>query len=432
MAKNCKPSIIIPDKYSVVVVQNITERNDISCKLRQNGMIAIVVEEGYAQYQIQTQQGFYGVCDNNAWVQIETGTKIFDGSNLVIINDEEHKQEYLQSPLIKVGQMVFYVPENKYYRYDGYDFVDPFSNKLEKPTQFTNDPDEHYIPVYDNELGNPEWLPSNTLGKVESVNNITPTPGSKNIELTLSNFVDDVGYATDIELTQLAETLDTRIVKVEGINYIWNPTNRSLTLFDASGRQMSQVSLVSLDNEGTDIRYNASTLSLDLYNADNELLDSIPVSSFIGSVGTRLQLNSNELQLKDSQGNVLSTVSFAVSNIQGLQTALEGKLDKGGYSGTAQDLKNSIETKQNKLSSFDESILIETDGNIEGNVSLFTEYFNQQVCELNFTPIQIIGVYQDGIKLLPEEFNITLPKTITITTYSTEKIEIQYTHLKNN
>ena len=114
------------------------------------------------------------------------------------------------------------------------------------------------------------------------------------------------------------------------------------------------------------------------------------------------------------------------------QTALNNKLDKGTYTGNAQDLKNDIETKQKKLSSFDESILIEPDGNIEGNVSLFTEYFNQQVCELNFIPTQIIGVYQDGIKLLPKEFNITLPKTITIKTYSTEKIEIQYTHLKNN
>ena len=29
MAKKCKPNTIIPDKYSVVVVQNITERNYI-------------------------------------------------------------------------------------------------------------------------------------------------------------------------------------------------------------------------------------------------------------------------------------------------------------------------------------------------------------------------------------------------------------------
>ena len=138
---------------------------------------------------------------------------------------------------------------------------------------------------------------------------------------------------------------DERIENLEGINYTWSPTNRTLTLFDRGGNQLSQVSLVSLDNEGTDIRYNASTLSLELYNADNELLDSIPVSSFIGSVGTQLQLNSNQLQLKDSQGNILSTVSFTVSNIQGLQTALDGKLDKGGYTGTAQDLYTHIDGK---------------------------------------------------------------------------------------
>ena len=121
---------------------------------------------------------------------------------------------------------------------------------------------------------------------------------------------------------------DGRIENLEGLNYIWSPTNRTLTLFDKEGDQLSQVSLVSLDNEGTDLRYNSTTLSLELYNADNELLDSIPVSSFIGSVGTQLQLNSNELQLRDSQGNVLSTVSFSIVNIQGLQTALDGKLNK--------------------------------------------------------------------------------------------------------
>ena len=144
------------------------------------------------------------------------------------------------------------------------------------------------------------------------------------------------------------DSQDSRLENLEGINYTWSPTNRTLTLFDRGSNQLSQVSLVSLDNEGTDIRYNASTLSLELYNADNQLLDSIPVSSFIGSVGTQLQLNSNQLQLKDSQGNILSTVGFTVSNIQGLQTALDGKLDKGGYIGNAQDLKNSIDSKLNK------------------------------------------------------------------------------------
>ena len=85
-----------------------------------------------------------------------------------------------------------------------------------------------------------------------------------------------------------------------------------------------------------------------MYNADNELLDSIPVSSFIGSVGTQLQLNSNQLQLKDSQGNVLSTVSFSIVNIPGLQTALDSKLNKGSFPGNASDLKTEIDGKLNK------------------------------------------------------------------------------------
>ena len=121
---------------------------------------------------------------------------------------------------------------------------------------------------------------------------------------------------------------DSALNNLEGINYTWSPTNRTLTLFDRGGNQLSQVSLVSLDNEGTDLRYNASTLSLELYNANNELLDSIPVSSFVGSVGTQLQLNSNELQLKDNQGTILATVTFEVNNINGLQTILNNKQDR--------------------------------------------------------------------------------------------------------
>ena len=87
--------------------------------------------------------------------------------------------------------------------------------------------------------------------------------------------------------------------------------------------------------------------------------------------------------------------------------------------------------KQDKLSSFDESILIENDGNIEGNVSLFEEYFEQQECELNFIPIQIIGVYQDGIRLSKSEYEIILPKKIKIKEYVDENIQIEYTHLKS-
>ena len=118
-------------------------------------------------------------------------------------------------------------------------------------------------------------------------------------------------------ITNLQTALDNinnDINNLEGINYIWSPTNRTLTLFDREGNQLSQVSLVSLDDEGTSLKYNDITLSLELYNEADELLTSIPVSSFIGSVGTQLQLNANQLQLKDSQGNVLSTVTLQIDS----------------------------------------------------------------------------------------------------------------------
>jgi hypothetical protein len=114
-----------------------------------------------------------------------------------------------------------------------------------------------------------------------------------------------------------------------------------------------------------------------------------------------------------------------------INTALGLKLDKGSYTGTAQILKNEIDSKQKLLSSFDESILIEDDGNIEGNVSLFEESFEQKECELNFEPIQIVAVYQDGIKLSNSEYEIILPKKIKIKEYVDENIQIEYTHLKS-
>ena len=44
-------------------------------------------------------------------------------------------------------------------------------------------------------------------------------------------------------------------------------------------------------------------------------------------MGTHLALNSNTLQLIDSQGNILSNVNFNVSNISNLQKVLDDKLD---------------------------------------------------------------------------------------------------------
>lgn len=123
------------------------------------------------------------------------------------------------------------------------------------------------------------------------------------------------------QLEQNDILFDTRIDILEDTQYIWNSANRQIEVY-RGGSLFSTVSLVSLDNEGTDLRYNSDTKSLELYNDDGELLDSIPIEDFVGNVATQLTLSSNTLSLKDSQGNVLSSVGFQVSNIGGLTNLL--------------------------------------------------------------------------------------------------------------
>lgn len=126
-----------------------------------------------------------------------------------------------------------------------------------------------------------------------------------------------------------------------------------------------------------------------------------------------------------AQDDLINDLSSELDSERARNDAQDSRLEN------LEDLKNDIDSKQQKLSSFDESILIETDGNIEGNISLFEEYFEQQECVLNFTPIQIIGVYVNGIKQKPSSYTITLPKKITIINFTSgDYIEIQYTKLK--
>ena len=169
----------------------------------------------------------------------------------------------------------------------------------------------------------------------------------------------------------------------------------------------------------------------------NTLINSIDLSNYYTKNEVDINLASKQDVLKYTPENIANKSDSYTSNSsttyvssKALVKGLATKLDKGTYTGTAQSLKNEIDSKQKLLSSFDESILIENNGNIEGNVSLFEEYFEQQECELNFTPIQIVAVYQDGIKLLKSEYEIILPKKIKIKEYVDENIQVQYTKLK--
>ena len=279
------------------VVKNITERDAIDCCYRKLGMKVLVIGEDFSfkEYVLKSNN-----CKENIWQKRNT---ITEEDNVTLVEDYSELGEDLSTQR-DLNLVLKQILQNLQTQIDNIELTD-------EKVQITENTDFAQI------------------GENQKIFN-------KNVSI----------YKNNNDLKNQEQ--DGRLENLEGINYTWSPTNRTLTLYDNNGNQLSQVSLVSLDNEGTDIRYNASTLSLELYNSDNELLDSIPVSSFIGSVGTQLQLNSNQLQLKDSQGNVLSTVSFSIINIQGLQTALDSRLNKGSYSGNASDLKTEIDSKLNK------------------------------------------------------------------------------------
>lgn len=86
MDKKCVPSTAIiccdtdsvlgKNQFTTVTVQNIAERNEIPCKLRKDGMIAIVREENYFQYQLRPGPES-GLCNNGSWVLMQTSDEVY-------------------------------------------------------------------------------------------------------------------------------------------------------------------------------------------------------------------------------------------------------------------------------------------------------------------------------------------------------------------
>ena len=239
------------------------------------------------------------------------------------------------------------------------------------------------------------------------------------------------------------QILDSSCVFYEGPSLIFSGvnTNDSVeTVIQKLNLKLESIPRINLDNYYTKTEVNTLINNIDLsnYYTKNETypkteVDALFTQTYSYINGSIADYNNT---IQTQFGNYYTKIEINSQllnyyNKTELDTNLATKLDKGTYTGTAQDLKNEIDSKQKLLSSFDESILIETDGNIEGNISLFEEYFEQQECELNFIPIQIVGVYVNGIKQKPSLYTITLPKTISVTNFTSgDYIEIQYTKLK--
>lgn len=104
-----------------------------------------------------------------------------------------------------------------------------------------------------------------------------------------------------------------------------NPAGATISLLDENGNLLDTVSLGFLNNEGTTLVYNSTDETIEIRNDDNDLLSSIPVSSFVTNVGSNLNLSGSQIQLRDDSNAVLSTINLSISSVQGLQGALDGK-----------------------------------------------------------------------------------------------------------
>lgn len=186
--KCCKPGPFFnPDYFGHVVVQTLEELNSIPCKLRQDGMVATIVQDNYSEWQIQSSRTGFGICDNQVWVKVSAGDLVYDGGNLFIFETEQDADSYISnSHTTKQGQMLYITELDNYYKFDGQDgYTDPFPNKLEVPTtQGTDETLEYKIPTYVN--GKPYWRNATDFGKVDSVNNKRPDD-NKNVNIDIDD-----------------------------------------------------------------------------------------------------------------------------------------------------------------------------------------------------------------------------------------------------
>ena len=195
-----------------------------------------------------------------------------------------------------------------------------------------------------------ETTNSNSL--VEAINEVL---GMSNGSLYLENLIDvDIPTPTIDDVLTFNGTdwiaspdLDIRIGEIEGLGLFANQTAQEISIKNASGVTLSTISVAFLNNEGTTFIYNATTEKLELQNDLGTILAEIPVSAFVSNLAKTISLGGNKLDLKDTAGNILSFVNFGIENIDGLQAAINVKVDK--VPGKALSTNDYTTTEKNKL-----------------------------------------------------------------------------------
>ena len=153
-------------------------------------------------------------------------------------------------------------------------------------------------------------------------------------------------------------------------------------------------------------------VDLSNYYTKSETYSKTEITNFLNNKQNNLGYTPENIVNKSDSYTASSSTTYA--STKALVDGLATKLDKGS------------------LTSNDDSLLVEGE-NIEVQLSIYSEEFEQKTFNLAFTPINILGVYQNGIYLRTSEFVLNLPKSITINNYNLNDIVIvQYQHLKTD
>ncbi|MUV02101.1 hypothetical protein GN157_00115 [Flavobacterium rakeshii] len=179
---------------------------------------------------------------------------------------------------------------------------------------FTDSP----ITLTDNNTGDNITFSGSSI-KHTSVNGDTTT-------LDYQPNTEDVTYSIPAKSTDDIFAMQS---DVNGITIVANQSASELYLKNVDGTTLATINLGFLNNEGTTFFYNETSEKLELKNDDGEVLSEVPVSAFVANLMQSVNFNGSTpqtLEFKDAEGNVVDSVSFSISNIQGLQNALDGKI----------------------------------------------------------------------------------------------------------
>lgn len=120
------------------------------------------------------------------------------------------------------------------------------------------------------------------------------------------------------------------IAILQNIDIRFDAQTSKLELYDGANVLLAQADVTLLDNEATQLDYDPVGKTLLLKGQNGNILDSVPVASFASELSYKLQFNSidtNQLELVGGDGSVVSFVNIEISNIANFSQAVGDIID---------------------------------------------------------------------------------------------------------